>query len=64
MTDTWIDTGTELGFSTKLFNKINIDMPQISFSAVLIDECFGQPISHPQLNWISDRKLEKLASST
>ena len=64
MTDTWIANGTELGFSTKLFNKINIDMPQISFWAVLINEGFGQLNSHPQLNWISDRKLEKLASST
>ena len=64
MTDTWIDNGTELGFSTKLFNKININMPQVSFWEVLINNIFGQPISHPQLNWISDRKLEKLASST
>jgi len=31
MTDTWIDNGTELGFSTKLFNNININMPQVSF---------------------------------
>jgi len=31
MTDTWIANGTELDFSTKLFNKININMPQVSF---------------------------------
>ncbi len=31
MTDNWIANGTELDFSTKLFNKININMPQVSF---------------------------------
>ena len=31
MTDTLIDNGTELGYSTKLFNNININMPQVSF---------------------------------
>ena len=30
-TDTWIANGTELGFSTKLFKNININMPQVSF---------------------------------
>ncbi len=64
MTDTWIDNGTELGFSKKLFNKININMPQVSFCEVFIYYLFGLLISHSQLNWISDRKLEKLASST
>ncbi len=31
MTDTRIANGTELGFSMKLFNIININMPQASF---------------------------------
>ena len=31
MTGSWIANGTELDFSTKLFNKININMPQVSF---------------------------------
>jgi hypothetical protein len=56
--------GIELDFSMKLFNKNNISMPQVSLWAVLFDDVFCLPISLPQLNLISDRKLEKLASST
>ncbi len=53
-------------FSMKLFNQNNIYVPQVtvSFWAVLLNNSFCLPISHPQLNWISDRKLEKLASRT
>ncbi len=51
-------------FSTNLFNKINITMPELSVWSVLFNQFFCQPISHAQLNWTSDRKLEKLASST
>jgi hypothetical protein len=30
-TENWITNGIELAFSTKLFNKINITMRQVSF---------------------------------
>jgi hypothetical protein len=60
----WIANGIELGFSPKLFNKINDNMPQVSFWAVLMNEFFGQLISHPQLKRSFYWKLEKLASST
>jgi hypothetical protein len=30
-TENWIANGIELAISTKLFNKINITMPQVSF---------------------------------
>ncbi len=63
-TENWITNGIEHAFSTKLFNKINIIMRQVSFWAVWLAICFGWPISYAQLNWISDRKLEKLAWST
>jgi len=39
-------------------------MCPVSFWAVWLAICFGWPISYAQLNWISDRKLEKLAWST
>jgi hypothetical protein len=64
MTENRINNEIELDFSTDLFNKINITMPQESSRAVLFNDVFCWSISHALLNWISDRKLEKLASST
>ncbi len=63
-TENRIANGIELDFSTNLFNKINITVPPVFILAVLFNDIFCQRISHSQLNWISDRELENLASST